>query len=100
MSSNKSNQDTLVIINPKAASGNNENNIDIFSTILKKQIGEKIKIIITKKSGDATKHTRQYLKKNFKKVIAIGGDGTLNEVANVFLKILFNLHAVLRLFTS
>ena len=80
----KSNQDTLVIINPKAASGNNESNIDIFSTLLKKQIGEKIKIIITKKSGDATKYTRQYLKKNFKKIIAIGGDGTLNEVANGF----------------
>lgn len=80
----KSNQGTLVIINPKAASGNNESNIDIFSTLLKKQIEEKIKIIITKKSGDATKYTRQYLKKNFKKIIAIGGDGTLNEVANGF----------------
>lgn len=84
MSSIKSNQDTLVIMNPKSASGNNESNIDIFSTLLKKQIGEKIKIIITKKSGDATKYTRQYLKKNFKKIIAIGGDGTLNEVANGF----------------
>ncbi|HET9807788.1 MAG TPA: diacylglycerol kinase family protein, partial [Nitrososphaeraceae archaeon] len=84
MSSIKSNQETLVIINPKAASGNNESNTDIFSTLLKKQIGEKIKIIITKKSGDATKYTRQYLKKNFKKIIAIGGDGTLNEVANGF----------------
>jgi diacylglycerol kinase family enzyme len=68
MSSIKSNQDTLVIINPKAASGNNESNIDVFSTLLKKQIGEKIKIIITKKSGDATKYTRQYLKKNLKKL--------------------------------
>lgn len=84
MSSIKSNQDTLVIMNPKSASGNNESNIDVFSTLLKKQIGEKIKIIITKKSGDATKYTRQYLKKNFKKIIAIGGDGTLNEVANGF----------------
>jgi YegS/Rv2252/BmrU family lipid kinase len=84
MSSIKSNQDTLVIINPKAAGGNNESNIGIFSSLLKKQIGEKIKIIITKKSGDATKYTRQYLKKNFKKIIAIGGDGTLNEVANGF----------------
>jgi diacylglycerol kinase family enzyme len=80
----KSNQETLVIINPKAASGNNESNIDIFSTLLKQQIEEKIKIIITKKSGDATKYTRQYLKKNFKKIIVIGGDGNLNEVANGF----------------
>ena len=57
--------------------------MDIFSTLLKKQIGEKIKIIITKKSGDTTKYTRQYLKKNLK-IIAIGVDGTLNEVANGF----------------
>ena len=95
-----SNQETLVILNPKAASGNNESNMDIFSTLLKKQIGEKIKIIITKKSVDATKYTRQYLKKNFKKIIAIGGDGTLNERANGFLKILLNFHIVLKIFTS
>jgi len=43
MSSNKSNQDTLVIINPKAASGNNENNIDIFSIILKNRSVKKLR---------------------------------------------------------
>jgi diacylglycerol kinase (ATP) len=79
-----SNHDILVIINPKAASGNNENNIDVFSNLLKKEIGGGIKIIVTKKSGDATKYTRLYLKKNYKKIIAIGGDGTLNEVVNGF----------------
>ncbi|MGE0243327.1 MAG: diacylglycerol kinase family protein [Nitrososphaeraceae archaeon] len=80
----ESNQDTLVILNPKSASGNNENNIEVFSKLLKKEIGEGIKIITTKKSGDATKYTRQHLRKNYKKIIAIGGDGTLNEVANGF----------------
>ncbi|HET8793200.1 MAG TPA: diacylglycerol kinase family protein [Nitrososphaeraceae archaeon] len=79
-----SDQETLVILNPKAASGNNVNNIEVFSSLLKKEIGEGIKIIVTKKAGDATKYTRQHLKKNYKKIIAIGGDGTLNEVANGF----------------
>jgi len=68
MSSNKSNQDTLVIINPKAASGNNENNIDIFSTILKKQIGEKIKIIITKNQVMLLSILDNTLRKTLKKL--------------------------------
>ena len=62
-----SDQETLVILNPKAASGNNVNNIEVFSSLLKKEIGEGIKIIVTKKAGDATKYTRQHLKKNYKK---------------------------------
>ena len=76
--------DTLVIINPKASSGKYENEVEGFSNALRKQLGENITIKITKKAGDATRFTRKYIKKNYQKIIAIGGDGTLNEVANGF----------------
>lgn len=80
----KTNPDTLIIINPKASSGKYENDIEGFCNALRKQLGENIKIKITKKPGDATRFTRKYIKKNYQKIIAIGGDGTLNEVANGF----------------
>ena len=53
MSSIKFYYDTLVIINPKAADGSTETNLDLFSSLLKKTDVRKIKIIITKKSSDA-----------------------------------------------
>jgi diacylglycerol kinase (ATP) len=40
--------------------------------------------VFTKKAGDGTALTREFLKKGFKKIVAIGGDGTINEVANGF----------------
>ena len=76
--------DTLIIINPKASSGKYENDIDGFCNALRNQLGKNITIKITKKAGDATRFTRKYIKKNYTKIIAIGGDGTLNEVANGF----------------
>ena len=76
--------DTLVIINPSASSGKYENEVEGFCNALRKQLGENITIKITKKAGDATRFTRKYIKKNYQKIIAIGGDGTLNEVANGF----------------
>ena len=80
----KTNPDTLIIINPKASSGKYENDIEGLCNALRNQIGKNIKIKITKKPGDATRFTRKYIKKNYQKIIAIGGDGTLNEVANGF----------------
>jgi diacylglycerol kinase family enzyme len=82
----KTNPETLIIVNPKSSSGKNENDIEGFCNALKNQLGKNIKIKITKKPGDATRFTRKYIKKNYQKIIAIGGDGTLNEVANGFFK--------------
>lgn len=40
------------------------------------------KIIYTSFSGDATQIVKQYFQQGFKKIIAVGGDGTINEVAS------------------
>jgi diacylglycerol kinase (ATP) len=40
--------------------------------------------VFSQKSGDGTTLTRDFLGKGFKKIIALGGDGTINEVANGF----------------
>ncbi len=43
-----------------------------------------IEVIFSKKPGDATVLTRNYLRRGFTNVYAVGGDGTINEVANGF----------------
>ncbi|MFW9880612.1 MAG: diacylglycerol/lipid kinase family protein [Candidatus Thorarchaeota archaeon] len=73
---------SVVIVNPKSQGGTTENNT-VLSRILNKSF-HKSKIIYTKKQGDATRLTRYYLKRGFKEVIAVGGDGTINEVGNGF----------------
>ena len=47
-------------------------------------MGENLKVAFSKKAGDATTLTRKFLKSGFTTVVAIGGDGTINEVANGF----------------
>ena len=49
-----------------------------------KIFSESPKVAFTKKSGDGTILTREFLKNGFKNIVAIGGDGLINEVANGF----------------
>jgi diacylglycerol kinase (ATP) len=76
--------DTLIVANPASAGGSTGKDWDNFYAEIKDAFGENPKVVFTKKAGDGTILTRNYLKKGFKKVIAIGGDGTINEVANGF----------------
>ncbi|MDY6800510.1 MAG: diacylglycerol kinase family lipid kinase [Bacteroidota bacterium] len=41
-----------------------------------------IKIVYTSNSGEATGIVKQYFNQGYKKVVAVGGDGTVNEVAS------------------
>ncbi|MFC2151143.1 diacylglycerol/lipid kinase family protein [Bacteroidota bacterium] len=42
----------------------------------------KTKIIFTRFAGEATQIVKKYTQKEYKKVVAVGGDGTINEVAS------------------
>ena len=52
--------------------------------MIKRLFGDNIQVAFTEKSGDGTSFTTNFIKKGFKKIVAIGGDGTINEVANGF----------------
>jgi diacylglycerol kinase (ATP) len=75
---------TVLIVNPSSSSGSTGKNWDDFYLKIKEIFGENPEIAFTKKSGDGTTLAREYLKKGFKNIVAIGGDGTINEVANGF----------------
>ena len=75
---------TALVVNPTSASGSTGKDWDTQFAKIKQIFGENPEIAFTKKSGDGTSLTRDLLNKGFDKIIAIGGDGTINEVANGF----------------
>jgi diacylglycerol kinase (ATP) len=79
---------TVLIVNPSSSSGSTGKNWNDFYLKVKGFFGKNPELAFTNKSGDGTTLAREYLKKGFKNIVAIGGDGTINEVANGFF--LFN----------
>jgi diacylglycerol kinase (ATP) len=75
---------TVLIVNPSSSSGSTGKNWDDFYLKIKEFFGENPEVAFTTKSGDGTSLAREYLQKGFKNIVAIGGDGTINEVANGF----------------
>jgi diacylglycerol kinase (ATP) len=76
--------DTVLIVNPNSCSGLTGKNWDELYAKMEKIFGGSIKVVFSKRSGDGTALARDMLRKGFGKVVAIGGDGTINEVANGF----------------
>ena len=76
--------ETVLIANPSSSSGSTGKNWDNFYIKVKEIFGGNPEVAFSKKSGDGTTLAREYLKKGFKNIVAIGGDGTINEVANGF----------------
>lgn len=76
--------DALLVINPTSSSGSTGKGWDNLNVKIKNTFGKNMQVIFTKKASDGTLLTRKFLKGGVTKVIAIGGDGTINEVANGF----------------
>ena len=83
-SGGENNVDTVLVVNPSSGSGTTGKNWDTSYAQIKNILGESPKVAFTKKSGDGTILTREFLKNGFKNIVAIGGDGLINEVANGF----------------
>jgi diacylglycerol kinase family enzyme len=82
--SNIKRTETAIVVNPNSASGLTGKNWDNLYLMIKRLFGDNSEIAFTEKSGDGTNLTRNFIKKGCKKIVAIGGDGTINEVANGF----------------
>lgn len=76
--------DTALVVNPSSAGGSTGKNWDTLFAQIKNILGESPKVAFTKKAGDGIILTRGFLKNGFKNIVAIGGDGLINEVANGF----------------
>jgi len=72
-----------VIVNPFSARGRTGDRWEFIRELIKHYFKE-FKFIFTEKPLQATEIARELLKDGFDLIIGIGGDGTLNEIANGF----------------
>ena len=80
----QTNTETVLIVNPNSCGGSTGKNWENLYNQIKEIFGENPEVAFSQKSGDGTILTRDFLKEGFKKIVALGGDGTINEVANGF----------------
>ena len=75
----------LVIVNPKSAAGSTESRWAQVASDLRTHFGA-FQVAFTKKAGDGTALALRGAEQGRKFIIACGGDGTINEVANGILQ--------------
>jgi YegS/Rv2252/BmrU family lipid kinase len=75
------NQEWITIVNPNAGNGKGNKDWYRIADILKKS-GIQFKVKPTEKKGQATEFTRELIADGYRKIISVGGDGTLNEIVN------------------
>ncbi len=71
----------LVIVNPNAGNGKGKKDWTTISTLLTKA-GLLYNVKFTERKGQAIDFTLEGITAGFRKIITVGGDGTLNEVVN------------------
>lgn len=74
----------ILLLNPNSQGGNTGKNWVATYNKVKDFLPKRHKIIFTKKANDGMFITRKLLSKGYKNIVAVGGDGTINEVANGF----------------
>ncbi|MFW9924779.1 MAG: diacylglycerol/lipid kinase family protein [Candidatus Thorarchaeota archaeon] len=75
----------FLIINPNANNGKTGKQIDFILSKAKEVFGE-FQYELTKKQGDGFRIANKAIKEKYTTLVAIGGDGTLNEILNVAVK--------------
>ena len=73
----------VAIFNPRAAGGKAEKRLPEVSRCLRERLGS-VEVRRTERGGHATQLAHDALKAGADLVIAVGGDGTANEVVNGF----------------
>lgn len=71
----------LVIVNPKSAGGSTQTRWSEIASDLRSHFGA-YTVALTKKPGDGTEIAERFIASGRRFIIACGGDGTINEVAN------------------
>jgi YegS/Rv2252/BmrU family lipid kinase len=74
---------TVLVVNPQSAGGKTERRWPELRSTIQQAYGT-FEERFTRAAGDATRLTRQALQDGAELVVAVGGDGTINEVVNGF----------------
>ena len=71
----------LAIINPVSGTGNKDKIPRLFDTVMDHDLNE-VTIALTERPGHASELAAQAVREGFNAVVAVGGDGTVNEVGS------------------
>ena len=74
------NNETVLIVNPNSGGGATGKNWESLYNQIKKILGENPEVVFSQASGNGTILTRDFLRKGFRKIIALGGDGTIIHI--------------------
>lgn len=74
---------TVLVVNPESQSGALGRNWYEYARIIRREMGP-FEEVRTEGPGDATRLAREALERGAERVVAIGGDGTINETVNGF----------------
>jgi YegS/Rv2252/BmrU family lipid kinase len=74
-------QEWMVIVNPNAGNGKGKKDWGKISSNLKRY-GINYKELFTEKKGHAIELSKKVVETGFRKILSVGGDGTLNEIVN------------------
>src|ERR1041385_8717018 len=73
----------FVVVNPRSANGRTAREWPAIEQALRALYAQ-LAIVHTRKRGDATTYVRSALQEGYGEIIAVGGDGTINEAVNGF----------------
>ncbi len=81
MKNNQENQEWFAVVNPNAGNGKGKKDWSRISELFKKN-DIRLSSKSTEKRGQAIYYARELIANGYRKLIAVGGDGTLNEIIN------------------
>ena len=77
---------TMIIANPASANGRTGKSWDRIYSRIKENFSGSFDVEMTQRRGHATELSRQAIESGYELVVALGGDGTVNEVLNGFFR--------------
>ena len=76
---------TFVIVNPQSRGGKTGRDADVILRAVRATLGD-VAMAFSTRPGEATLLTREALERGHARIVAVGGDGTTNEVVNGFFR--------------
>jgi YegS/Rv2252/BmrU family lipid kinase len=75
---------SVLIVNPRSANGKTGKNWTRIEQEVRRGLKTDLDVRFTERQGHATILTSEAIKEGYERVVAVGGDGTINEVMNGF----------------
>jgi diacylglycerol kinase (ATP) len=77
-------KEPVLIVNPRSGGGSTGKDWESLVARIKETLGKEPHFVFTEKSRDGTTLARELIEKGYQYIVAVGGDGTINEVVNGF----------------